>query len=637
MVDTASNIRGDFPTPIPDDQTLSWGVGNGELTISDGNTVDLDGRYLTGETDGSVTNELQDLDQLSLNGTTLEISLEQDPTVNTVDLASLQDGTGTDDQTLSIDSSGQRFDITIEGGNTISFTDDDDDDNAVHYDTGNEFAGISQKLSPSNADRILIEDSGASFGKKWIRVDSLPSGGGGTDDQNITGSSFNTGNGELTIGIENGSSQNVDLDGRYLTGETDGSVTNELQDLDQLSLNGTTLEISLEQDPTVNTVDLASLQDGTGTDDQNITGSSFNTGNGELTIGIENGSSQNVDLDGRYLTGETDGSVTNELQDLDQLSLNGTTLEISLEQDPTVNTVDLASLQDGTGTDDQNMVFNLDSLLIENGTGYGWNLVGIVLADHITANEQRAFDILNDALVVQGPGLALSIEDPANPTDDHYIEISAADESATNELQDFDITNLNGTTLELSLTDDPTTHTVDLSSLASGGGGGGDVYQGTTLTAGFIPKMQNDSLITNSVMSESGSKVTAPEFRATGLLEAYSTASNSVIMDPQLTTKLDLNSSSTGVMASFATSASTGTVRISNSSDDYDLSPNTTGFRISNGATNYIEFGNNGHTSFGGSNAVRPYQFTDTVRFSSIVEDSDGDVGKHIKGYEFQS
>lgn len=42
-----------------DDQTLSWNGSTGELSIEDGNTVDLDGRYLQSftEVDGSVTNE----------------------------------------------------------------------------------------------------------------------------------------------------------------------------------------------------------------------------------------------------------------------------------------------------------------------------------------------------------------------------------------------------------------------------------------------------------------------------------------------------------------------------------------------------------------------------------------------------
>ena len=40
-----------------DAQTLSWNGGTGEISISGGNTIDIDGRYLESEVDGSVTNE----------------------------------------------------------------------------------------------------------------------------------------------------------------------------------------------------------------------------------------------------------------------------------------------------------------------------------------------------------------------------------------------------------------------------------------------------------------------------------------------------------------------------------------------------------------------------------------------------
>ena len=45
-----------------DDQTLSWNGGTGEITISEGNTIDIDGRYLQSEVDGSTTNEAFTID-----------------------------------------------------------------------------------------------------------------------------------------------------------------------------------------------------------------------------------------------------------------------------------------------------------------------------------------------------------------------------------------------------------------------------------------------------------------------------------------------------------------------------------------------------------------------------------------------
>ncbi|GAB4154841.1 MAG: hypothetical protein Tsb0033_03370 [Winogradskyella sp.] len=69
------------------------------------------------------------------------------------------------------------------------------------------------------------------------------------------------------------------------------------QTIDNFSLVGTILRLSLQDDgQPLQTVNLASLQDGTGTDDQNIQNLSFNSTTNVLTVGIENGTAQNVNL-----------------------------------------------------------------------------------------------------------------------------------------------------------------------------------------------------------------------------------------------------------------------------------------------------------------------------------------------------
>ncbi len=170
-----------------------------------------------------------------------------------------------------------------------------------------------EKGQPGNPGDLL---SSTHTGTEWIDAHSV-----GTDDQNISGSGLS--GTTLTIGIENGTSETVDLSSLQ-----DGTGTDD-QTVDKFNLNGTTLELSLEDDGVAdNTVDLSSLQDGTGTDDQTV----------------------------------------------DKFNLNGTTLELSLEDDGVVdNTVDLSSLQDGTGTDDQNISGSglsgtILTIGIENGT-----------------------------------------------------------------------------------------------------------------------------------------------------------------------------------------------------------------------------------------------------------------------------
>ncbi|WP_426431618.1 tail fiber domain-containing protein [Winogradskyella sp. HB-48] len=67
------------------------------------------------------------------------------------------------------------------------------------------------------------------------------------------------------------------------------------QNLTAASLTGTTLNLGI-QNGTGTSVNLVALQDGTGTDDQNIQNLSFNNSTNILTVGIENGTAQNVDL-----------------------------------------------------------------------------------------------------------------------------------------------------------------------------------------------------------------------------------------------------------------------------------------------------------------------------------------------------
>lgn len=56
-------------------------------------------------------------------------------------------------------------------------------DNHVHEGlprTANDFTNFTQKASPINDDRVLVEDSADSYNKKWAAVGDLPGGGGDT-------------------------------------------------------------------------------------------------------------------------------------------------------------------------------------------------------------------------------------------------------------------------------------------------------------------------------------------------------------------------------------------------------------------------------------------------------------------------
>lgn len=339
-----------------DDQTLSWNGGTGELSIESGNTVDLDGRYLQSEVDGSVTNELQQVDTLVLAGTILGISLSSDGVAQkTVDLSSLQDGTGTDDQNLSVGAGSATTsiieiedgtDVTLQAGSNITLS-----------EAGNTItiAASSGTATVGDGDYGDIVVTGT--GTVWS-IDSGVVGSTEVTDNSLTADDLAVNVISSLDGVTNDGG-NIDLiaggivtitpdDGANTitisATEVDGSITNEIQQIDTLSLEDGVLTISLSNDgvPAVTvdlspfldntdnqtvdtfslagtiltialendgeapyTVDLSSLQDGTGTDDQTL---SWNGGTGELSI--ESGNT--VDLDGRYLQTEVDGSVTNE-------------------------------------------------------------------------------------------------------------------------------------------------------------------------------------------------------------------------------------------------------------------------------------------------------------------------------------
>ncbi len=136
----------------------------------------------------------------------------------------------------------------------------------------------------------------------------------------------------LTIGIENGTNETVDLSA--LVGTDDQNLTGA-----SLSV-ANVLQIDIENGAST-TVDLSSLDD-SGTDDQNIAGSGL-AGN-ILTIGIENGTNETVDLSA--LVGTDD-------QNIESLAVDAGTniLTVGIE-DGTSQTVDLSHLDD-PGTDDQ--------------------------------------------------------------------------------------------------------------------------------------------------------------------------------------------------------------------------------------------------------------------------------------------
>ena len=233
----------------------------------------------------------------------------------------------------------------------------------------------------------------------------------------------------------------------------DGTGTDD-QNLQDFNLSGTTLNLTIENGNTVN-VDLTSLS-GTGTDDQNLTLS----GN---ILSIENGNS--VDLSA-YLDNTDDQQITD-------FNLSGTDLTLTLEDGGT-KTISLASL-DNNGTDDQ--ALSLDAatniLTLEDG--------GTVdLSAYLDNTDDQNLSLVGSTLSIEN-GNSVDLSDF---NDSVAIGTVAAtlithiaadlDTNATNEIQDISTDNTagnialsDGSTLTLNVDDADADSTNEIQTLTS--------------------------------------------------------------------------------------------------------------------------------------------------------------------------
>ena len=305
-------------------------------------------------------------------------------------------------------------------------------------------------------------------GAAWVPFPG--GGGGGTDDQNLTGATLS--GTTLTIDIEDGASVAVDLNALQ-----DGTGSDD-QDLTSASLSGTVLTVDIEDGSSIS-VDLAALQDGTGTDDQTL---SFDNATGQLSIsngntvtiplssGGDNWGSQVAQTDAS-LSGDgtsanplsVSGTLTDD-QDLTSASLSGTTLTIDIEDGASVS-VDLNALQDGTGSDDQDLTgaslsgttLTVD---IENGTSASVDLSA--LQDGTGTDDQQlqplGFDAATNVLTV-------ALENGGTQT----IDLSDLQDTGGSDDQNLTGASLAGTTLTMDI-ENGTSASVDLSALQDGTG-----------------------------------------------------------------------------------------------------------------------------------------------------------------------
>ena len=190
---------------------------------------------------------------------------------------------GSDNQSLTFDSLSNI--ITLENGGSI--------DLSVYINSDD------QVLSFNNSTNVLtLEDGGMVDLTKFLDDTN-------TDEQEITDFSVN-GSNVLSITLENGNTQTVDL----------SSLNNSGTDDQALSFDNSSNVLTLEDG---GTVDLTKFLDDTNTDEQEITDFSIN-GSNILSITLENGNTQTVDMS---------SYVNNDTNELQSLSQSGTDVSLS--------------------------------------------------------------------------------------------------------------------------------------------------------------------------------------------------------------------------------------------------------------------------------------------------------------------
>ncbi|MGB1119511.1 MAG: hypothetical protein ACPGYR_03370 [Chitinophagales bacterium] len=362
-----------------------WG---GQVVITDG-SISGDGTAANPLSVGAGSDD-QNIQGSGLSGTILTIGIENGIS-ETIDLSSLQDGIGTDDQNLTgAFLNNTILEINIENGtsatvdlSSLQGTDDvdflevgttavPDDINDNIYTQGNVGIGTANPISDLHVNGLTtsqdydIVNTDGTFTRALqagntqgvnapdFHFHLLPdySGQNGADEiymyygfnsdvmEHLWHTKYMGSNTEI---MSLDSVGNLRIIGDFRPGDQPGTVGQVLvsqgannspiwssistgtddQNIQGSGLSGTSLTIGIENGNS-EIIDLSPLQDGVGTDNQNLTGSSL-TGN-TLQIDIENGLSTSVDLS--PLVG-TDNQVLQYIALNDQLSItNGNTVLI---------------------------------------------------------------------------------------------------------------------------------------------------------------------------------------------------------------------------------------------------------------------------------------------------------------------
>jgi len=325
---------------VHDNQTLNFSTLTYELTIANGNTVDL--TDLKDDDDSNPLNEIQDL---YLSNDSLVIS--NNPWATIIDMSPYLDNTDAQDMSLS--------------GNTLSLTGDATTVNLTPY------------LDNTDTQDMSISGNTLSITGDATTVDLTPFMDN-TDAQTISianDSMFISGGNVVDLApyLDNTDAQDMTLTGNTLSITGDASTVDLAPYLD----NTDAQTISITNDSMFisggNTVDLAAYLDNTDAQDMTLTGNTLSiTGDAstvDLAPYLDNTDAQTISItnDSMFISGGNTVDLAAYLDNTDaqDMTLTGNTLSITGD----ASTVDLAPYLDNT--DAQTVSISNDSLIISGG------------------------------------------------------------------------------------------------------------------------------------------------------------------------------------------------------------------------------------------------------------------------------
>ncbi|SMD33165.1 hypothetical protein SAMN04488029_1530 [Reichenbachiella faecimaris] len=256
----SSSFDGEFSSLANVPAGLDDGDDDTQLSEAEVDTYVANNGYLTAEVDGSITNEIQDL---QLTGH--DLSITNNGSATTIDLSGYLDNTDTQLNESQVDTYvANNGYLTAEVDGSIT--------NEIELPAQ---AGQAGKVLSTNGSSPEWITTSAGFDGEFSNLSNIPTGLSDGDDNTQLNET------QVDAFVANNG---------YLTAEVDGSITNEIQDL-QLSGNN----LSITNNGSATTIDLSGYLDNTDTQLNETQVDAYVANNG-------------------YLTAEVDGSITNEIE-----------------------------------------------------------------------------------------------------------------------------------------------------------------------------------------------------------------------------------------------------------------------------------------------------------------------------------